>query len=62
MTEAEPHQPDCDGPDGYDIVNGLGEFQFHHRTCCSPPPTPAQLRRRAEDDWLARQRNLATAD
>ena len=27
--------------------------------CCVPDPSPAELRRRAEDDWLAWQRELA---
>lgn len=27
--------------------------------CCVPPPTADQMRRRAEDDWLRRQRELA---
>ncbi len=31
-------------------------------TCCVPPPSPAQLRREAEDDWLRRQRELAVAE
>ncbi len=58
----DPHQPDCDGPEYVDILVGNGEPLCRQRTCCAPPPSAAQLLRRAEDDWLVRQRDLATAD
>ncbi len=31
-------------------------------TCHVPPPSPAALCRRAEDDWLCRQYDLAAAE
>jgi hypothetical protein len=57
--------PECDGePDDVVILSSFGGWsrRIPRFTCCVPPPTPAELRRKAEDDWLRRQRELAAAE
>lgn len=60
--EIEPHQPNCPGEEYDDIRTGDGDLVCRVRVCCPSDPSPVELRRRADDAWLARQRHLATTD
>ncbi len=58
--------PQCGGePDEVLDVVSFGERMPVRRIsvfrCCVPPPSPTALRRGEEDEWLRRQREMASA-
>lgn len=61
MTDDDPC-PRCGADTEYAEICAWGRpVRLIRLSCCLPPLTVAQLRRREEDDWLRRQQALAEA-